>query len=292
MTDAYNPITFPDTMNRMGTGKPKDVWPTPPSQREKAPPQYASHEALHGGPTYGPHICRTCFGAGWFVNRHGQPETNPAYGQPIACTDCDRVANVGRERAAEELANLWQMSGLNPVADEPLTFEMFTPRTETNAMYDAFAAFASRPRGWLVVYGSPGTGKTHLCEALTRHLLNQKVPVLFMLSSHLWEYCGAVARKQNDATDYESRRRWVANIPILIIDDLGRERETEAVQEYRFEILDARYRRAQERDSGQTIITSNITPPNWSDYRLSDRAMDTRFQQVHVKAESYRRLPR
>jgi hypothetical protein len=236
-------------------------------------------DSVPWSPGYGPHICPQCYGAGWAVNRSGNSEL-------FQCGACSVVDN-------QRIASCWTVSGLNPNDAAAPSLVDFSPRDKASIELRAAALkFADVPRGWVTFYGSPGGGKSHLAEAIARALLARRVPALFAKSVHLWEYLGATYRNEGDDVDYTSRQRWVADVAVLVIDEMGVEKDTETVFKLRRTLLDHRYRNATAHLAGATVLVSNTAPAKWSDGALADRVLDTRFTCLECSRSSYRRVAR
>ena len=249
------------------------------AQRKSTVGQKPILDRLPWTPEYGPHICPQCYGAGWAVNRTGNSDL-------FKCGACSVVDN-------HRIASCWTIGGLNIQDANPPTFGSFTPRdTASIALAQAARRFVKTPHGWLTMYGTTGGGKTHLAEAITRALLAKRVPALFMKSAHLWEYLGATYRNEGDDIDYPSRQRWVADVTVLVIDELNVESSSETVFKLRRMLLDHRYHNATVNQSGMTVLVSNDAPATWKDGAIADRATDTRFVCIECSKTSYRRVER
>ena len=120
---------------------------------------------------------------------------------------------------------------------------------------NAALAFA---RAWdgaesVVLWGDVGRGKTHLGCGLLLVNLEQSRPARFVSVAQLMDELKARfdddAKEQSQA--YFDR---IANQPVLMLDDLGKEQDTPWTRERMSTLLDRRYR-------GQltTIITTNLT---------------------------------
>lgn len=100
----------------------------------------------------------------------------------------------------------------------------------------------------LLLYGSVGTGKTYYAACIANKLIDKGYSVLMT----------NFARLTNQLQGkFEGRQEYIDSLndyALLIIDDLGAERNSEYMQEIVFSIIDARYR------SGLPfIITTNLT---------------------------------
>lgn len=226
---------------------------------------------------FGPHICPRCYGAGWMVDRDGD-------GSLKRCDGCETVTN-------SQLSSCWQISRLKADAPNPPTldaFESWTP--DATAALAAAMAFVRQPHGWLTIHGGPGTGKSHLAEAIARALLARRVPCIYLNAIELWEHLGAIGRLSGDETDYAGRQRHLADVRALVVDEMNVERASDAVFKLRRGLLDHRYRTAlQSIGMGLTVLASNDAPERWQDQAIGDRALDRHFVVVHSGTISYRR---
>ena len=112
---------------------------------------------------------------------------------------------------------------------------------------DQFEDFKKNGTG-LLLYGSVGTGKTYYAACIANELLDKGYSVLMT----------NFARLTNQLQGkFEGRQEYLDSLNdynLLIIDDLGAERDSEFMQEIVFHITDARYR------SGKPfIITTNLS---------------------------------
>lgn len=255
----------------------------PKAKPEKLPPAFANESDLHTSAHYGPHICPTCWGARWMRS----------VDKPGELVKCDTCGMVNSERINRALGQCWELSGLKPNDAAAQTFDTCPANEKIGlAMLRASRKFAASPEGWLTFYGTRGGLKSGMGEAIARFLLSYRVPCLFIRSPQLWEYCGAVPRADNDETDYSGRRRWVAEIDCLVIDELGVEGTSAAVAAYRLEVLDARYQAARRGDGGATVLLSMYPPLEWAEPAVASRAMDARFSCLECAPVDYRKSKR
>lgn len=135
----------------------------------------------------------------------------------------------------------------------------------------------------LLLYGDVGTGKTFYAACVANALIEKEYPVLMTNFTHI------VSAMQES---FESAQRYMNRLndaPLLILDDLGVERNTEYMQEQVYNIIDSRYR------SGKPmIITTNLTieeiktPANMERKRIYDRILERCFP-IAVTGKSRRR---
>lgn len=122
----------------------------------------------------------------------------------------------------------------------------------------------------LLLYGGVGTGKSFGAACVANHLIDRKTAVCMVnLSSVL----NSIAGYQS-----EDKNSYIADLmryPLLILDDVGMERQTEYALEQVFNVIDARYR------SGMPlIITTNLSlaelkaPRSRDHARIYDRILE------------------
>lgn len=107
---------------------------------------------------------------------------------------------------------------------------------------DRFAEMEQANQG-LLFYGAPGTGKTFASACIANALLAQGVTVLMTSFVRLLDGFDGI----NDTIDRMSKAR------LLIIDDLGAERDTGTALERVYNIVDSRYRTGK-----PMIMTTNL----------------------------------
>ena len=101
--------------------------------------------------------------------------------------------------------------------------------------------------------GPPGTGKSHLAQAIGQAVIQQGYRVLYR-ETHLLLDELADANLDGTRKDYMAG---LASVPLLIIDDLGMRKVPLPAAEDLLEIVMRRYRRA------STLVTSNRPVEDW-----------------------------
>lgn len=125
--------------------------------------------------------------------------------------------------------------------------------------------FAEKPEGWLVFFGPPGTGKTHLCLGIAEELLKKKVPVRYYSIVRLLDALRAEVERNNEPA-MSKQIAWANRTWVVILDDLGAERLTPFAEERIEYIIDSRYHHAL-----PTVITTNLNYESMSEHYHSER---------------------
>ena len=124
--------------------------------------------------------------------------------------------------------------------------------------------------------GPPGTGKSHLAQAIGRAAIQQGYRVLYREAHTLLEELA-------EATLVDTRKAYLAElsaVPLLIIDDLGMRKLPHTAAEDLLELIMRRYERA------STLLTSNRPVDDWGKL-LGDTAavtalLDRLLHHAHV----------
>ena len=217
--------------------------------------------------------CPDCDGAGYY--KEAVPFGHPHFGLlfPCACTL--------RAQQAQKCAELAEMSNL--AAFQNQTFTTFD--AETPGLIEAVAAaraYAVQSRGWLVLLGSYGVGKTHLAAAIAHMALEQGEGVLFVIVPDLLDHLRSAFAPTSEVR-YDARFEQVRTVPLLILDDLGTEAATPWAREKLYQLLNHRYH-----ERLPTVVTSNRSLDDLEP-RLASRLADWQLSQViQIEARDYR----
>jgi DNA replication protein DnaC len=152
----------------------------------------------------------------------------------------------------------------------------FNKKMNRALIYDlATARFIERREDALFL-GPPGTGKSHLAQAIGRAAIQQGYRVVYREAHTLIEEIA-------DATLDGTRKTYLADlaaVPLLIVDDLGMRKLPHTAAEDLLELVMRRYERA------STILTSNRPVDEWGKL-LGDTAavtalLDRLLHHAHV----------
>jgi DNA replication protein DnaC len=191
-----------------------------------------------------------CQGAGYLVKdvSYGHPDFGKLY--PCKC----KLEELEQKRSQDlrQVSNLAHLSSM--------TFESFVP--EGNALspdqsrnlrlaYEYALTYARDPQGWLLFRGGYGCGKTHLAAAIANYRLLHGHPALFVVVPDLLDKLRA-AYSPTSAVTYDQRFEEIRTHPLLILDDLGSQSNTQWADEKLFQIFNYR-----NNAKLPTVITTN-----------------------------------
>lgn len=211
--------------------------------------------------------------------------------RPMCMCKCEAAKRAAEEaerqrRAFEEKVKEMRRVGF-PEADmrnwtfanDDMTNEKITKAAQRYV--DNFSEFRANGKG-LLFYGNTGTGKTFAACEIANALIDKGYPVLVTNFARILNTLQGTFEKQEYIDSFN-------NFRLLVIDDLGIERDTAYAKEQVFNIIDSRYR------SGlPMIITTNLTmdkiknPEDIENRRIYDRILERCFP-IEVDGASRRR---
>ena len=105
-------------------------------------------------------------------------------------------------------------------------------------------------RNGFLISGTKGTGKTHIASAIANHLLSRETALICTTERNLFD---RIRRAYTPGELHEGQVRGVyERIPLLVIDDLGKEKATNWTLATLYAVIDGRYERAM-----PLIVTTN-----------------------------------
>lgn len=149
-------------------------------------------------------------------------------------------------------------------------------------------------RNGLFISGSPGTGKTHIAAAISNYLMAQGRPVICMTMIDLLE---RIKRTYSRGNMSEDRVLDIyKKVPLLVIDDIGKEPPTDWAISTIYNIINGRYEAYL-----PTIVTTNydtdtlisrMTPRETGDDTTARATLDRLMEMckgITLTGESWRR---
>ena len=193
------------------------------------------------------------------------PEAVAAYEK----AEAERIAKEEAERkAAEEEVlkeRIRKIVGESGMGDRFLrrTFETFKTTEANQKAYSVAKRYADNfenlmpkqdqpepGRNGLFIAGPAGTGKTHIAAAIANQLIHQGKPVICMTMIDLLERIRRTFSR--DGVDESTVLSLYKTVPLLIIDDIGKEPPTEWAISTVYNIINGRYEAYL-----PTIVTTN-----------------------------------
>jgi DNA replication protein DnaC len=225
--------------------------------------------------------CPICQGRGFIVL--DVPYGHPEFGKLITCRCTEARIAVNRSRELHGLSNL---GGL-----ERMTFDTFLPdgvslpesvRAALHRAFDISIEYARHPRGWLVLLGGYGAGKTHLAAAIANFNIELGGPAIFVVVPDLLDHLRAAFGPTSES-GVDERLDTIRETPLLVLDDLGAHHSTPWAQEKLFQILNHRYN-----SRLPTVITTNQRLEDL-DPRVASRLADLDLSQIfEIPAPDFR----
>jgi DNA replication protein DnaC len=225
--------------------------------------------------------CPYCHGVGFL--RQDLPLGHPDFGKLQICVCRQKeAANAVHQR-------LFRLSNLDSF--RAMTFESFNMQGRLGLGDDQVGSlkyalnqsthFGRELKGWLLLIGGYGVGKTHLAAAIANFVVDIGVPTLFLTVPDLLDWL----RFAYDSTEstFEERFEEIRNMPLLVLDDLGTQNTTAWAQEKLFQIINDRYV-----NRLPTVITTNQQLSE-IDGRVRSRLEDPDLvTRVFINAPDYR----
>lgn len=223
--------------------------------------------------------CGTCGEARQAIRLVPDPiPDDPEHNSPLkvvrSCL-CERREEEQKQREEQAKKDMEIVSSLRSASlmDRKMiqsTFGTFRP-TKANARNlklckryaEGFDEMFQKNQG-LLLWGGVGTGKSFAAGCIANYLLDRKVPVI------MTSFVKLISLLEADRSQYEEIINKLNRVKLVIFDDLGAERGTDAAIEKVYSIVDGRYR-----SSLPMIVTTN---------RSMDEMMgelDTRYSRIY-----------
>lgn len=222
--------------------------------------------------------CPICHGVG-FVGYDTTDIYDPRFGKAELCPNWQRL--------------IWfDEIGISKEEAEILDWTRFATRKSSTQIKRALSLLHSRGYGLLYLWGNPGVGKTVLTKSATI-IADRKynLKAYYTTQANLVDRLRASYDEDAGQKAYKDRLDHYSRIPWLVVDEIGRDRNSEFSKTVMSELLNTRYTASIERKASVTILLSNFDPKDvLDDYQL-DRVNDKRSAILHVQDISFRALP-
>ena len=136
-------------------------------------------------------------------------------------------------------------------------------------------AFAEKPKGWMVLMGGYGSGKTHLAAAIANYRAGLGDPPLFVMVPDLLDHLRATF-SPHSSTTFDRRFDEIRTAPLLVLDDLGTQSMTPWVREKLYQLFNYRYNAEL-----PTVITTSDSLDEM-DARIRSRVLDGKLCSIYA----------
>ena len=211
--------------------------------------------------------CQICGGRVWLRRNVIIGHADFGRAQPCECQlEMSEDQRLSRLRRYSNMGVLSQLNFGDTIPDgRGGTVET---KQKFRSAFDIAISYSNEPKGWLVLTGSSGTGKTHLAAAIANRCMERGQPVFFAFVPDLLDHLRASFNPEHELS-YDELFEQVKSIPLLILDDLGSQSATTWADEKLFQVLNHRYVAGL-----PTVITTN-TPIDDMDERTKSRLEDS-----------------
>ncbi|RGC30118.1 AAA family ATPase [Enterocloster aldenensis] len=209
------------------------------------------------------------------------------------CQGEKREAELAEQRRREELNRIARLksAGLQDSALRDYTFANdngINPEMKMAHKYVNHWSEMKASSTGLLLWGNVGTGKSFFAGCVANALLDKGIPVLMTNFARILNVLGSMG--------FEDKNKYIDSFnqyPLLIIDDLGMERNSsEFALEQIFNVIDSRYR-----SKLPFIVTTNLTldelrnPKDLAHSRIYDRVLE-RCMPLKINNQNIRQINR
>ncbi|HAW57451.1 MAG TPA: hypothetical protein DCX03_00310 [Bacteroidales bacterium] len=217
--------------------------------------------------------CKTCGGIGYI--RYDVPIHDENFGKMFPCPNRKFVE--------------WDNTiGIDVEEAKTLDWKSYIQNDAIREMRRAYDNVLERGWGWLYIHGEPGNGKTIMAKSATVYARNVlDIPVKYRKMSEVINHVRSSYDADNGQGLYLKRLEEWSRLKMLVIDEVGRDRQTDFSKQSLSDLMDARYQSSIKKRS-ITVWVSNFAPSEIFESYLLDRVADGRHFIVHIKGKSVR----
>lgn len=217
----------------------------------------SSHKiALEHAGIYSEYVpaCPICLDFGYIVPN--VPTTDPRFGRVVPCTCVEGIKNSrlflnSGLLPAEQQWDTKYILGIEGVSDDQ--------RLAVRAVRDT----AADGKGWVVLYGPYGVGKSGLLKSAVANKIRQGQRAYYRRAEDILREARATFDNQVGATSESVFARY-ANVPVLSLDEVDRVSMTDWAKSFLFALIDVRYN---QRNTTTTLFATNADlkalPASW-----------------------------
>jgi len=193
--------------------------------------------------------CNRCKDTGFVEGKH--------------CT-CLKQALINQSYAMSNLAHVLEKENFSTFKIDIFSngpFEGYEETPRQNMLYNLSVAesfvmnFDERPDENLLLYGGTGQGKTFLCNAIAKALLDQSRVVLYQTAFSMLDTIRTIKFSRDNKENVQEDYRLLFESDLLIIDDLGTEVASAFSNAEIFNIINTRLLTGR-----KTILSTNLSP--------------------------------
>jgi len=183
--------------------------------------------------------CLECNGVGWQTKN--VPVGHTDFGKVLIC-ECQST-KIDTEQA-NKLYRYSNLESLKRFTFQTLKDDYWKSDPTIDSKYSeslrSIKEYTDNLKGWLVLTGPHGSGKTHLASAIGHYIINKGHLVLFVHVPDLVDHLRSTFHPTSE-TSYSELFDQVKNTPYLILDDLGLQISSPWAQEKLRQIINYRY---------------------------------------------------
>lgn len=237
------------------------------------------------------------------------------------CSDCGEKERLEKERYEKEYQENqlkkqrhgWLVNSGIPPRFQPESFETFKISSSNKKVVGICKDYADNfPLGYQLNYkslglfssGTWGIGKSHLACSIGHGIIDrwewrsEKSPIYYVTEPNLFTRIRATYNRYSDGMYHEYEQdvyKYLTNVPLLIIDDVGKEEVSDPrfVQRAWYSIVNGRYDNLK-----PIVITANLTPDEIATHLGGSRNNEASFDRLYemlggvfyeMTGKSYRR---